>query len=258
MGSPECLDQRQFLRYAGGTMPEALQSALQGASLLFTCEHAENRIPREYAGHFAGARALLQSHRGWDPGAAALARHLAAVLQAPLLATPWSRLLVEANRSEGNPQLWSRFTRDLPAEERAHILATYWQPHRDDVVAAVEEGVRRRGRIVHIAVHSFVDILDGVRRNADVGLLYDPARRTERELCVRWEQRLKRMDPALRVRRNYPYRGLSDGLTTWLRRRHGDKVYAGLELEVNQSLLAGPRRRRVHSTLAESLGATLV
>jgi hypothetical protein len=43
--------------------------------------------------------------------------------------------------------------------------------------------------------------------------------------------------PHLRVRRNRPYRGTSDGLTTHLRRRFAAKDYAGIELELNQALL---------------------
>ena len=46
----------------------------------------------------------------------------------------------------------------------------------------------------------------------------------------------------LRVRRNYPYRGDADGLTTTLRRRFPWQRYLGIEIEVNQKhVLAGGR-----------------
>ena len=38
-------------------------------SFLFTCEHGGNRIPAPYRRLFRGQRALLDSHRGYDPGA---------------------------------------------------------------------------------------------------------------------------------------------------------------------------------------------
>ena len=41
---------------------------------LITCEHGGNRIPPRYRDLFAGCEALLQSHRGYDPGALTLAR----------------------------------------------------------------------------------------------------------------------------------------------------------------------------------------
>lgn len=36
------------------------------------------------------------------------------------------------------------------------------------------------------------------------------------------------------VRRNYPYRGSGDGLTSYLRRRYPATRYIGVELELNQ------------------------
>ena len=52
---------------------------------LVTCEHGGNRIPAPYAALFRGHEAILQSHRGYDPGAAALARALAAACAASLV-----------------------------------------------------------------------------------------------------------------------------------------------------------------------------
>ena len=40
--------------------------------------------------------------------------------------------------------------------------------------------VAARKQVLHVAVHSFTPVLHGERRNADVGLLYDPARPRER------------------------------------------------------------------------------
>ncbi len=111
-------------------------------------------------------------------------------------------------------------------------------------------------RSVHVAVHSFTPALAGERRSADVGLLYDPRRAGERALCARWQAILGELDPTLRVRRNYPYRGISDGLPSWLRRRFPGRSYAGVELELNQALLAS-RRRHVERLLVRSLGLLL-
>ena len=44
---------------------------------LVTCEHGGNDIPPRYAPLFRGRRALLASHRGYDPGALVTARALA-------------------------------------------------------------------------------------------------------------------------------------------------------------------------------------
>ncbi len=221
--------------------------------LVLTCEHGGNRIPAEYKALFRGAARVLASHRGWDPGALALARALARRLRTPLHAITWSRLLVEANRAPTNPRIWSRYTRALPAAPKALILERYWRPHRDAVLAAVQRGAARGQRVLHVAVHSFTPALDGRVRNADIGLLYDFARRAEVALMRRWATIIASLDPALRVRRNYPYRGHTDGLPTWLRRRLPAAHYVGVELELNQAVLAGPRQRRVTDVVAASL-----
>jgi predicted N-formylglutamate amidohydrolase len=100
-------------------------------------------------------------------------------------------------------------------------------------------------------------VLHGELRNADVGLLYDPRRSGEKGLCTRWQKILEELDPKIRVRRNYPYPGVADGLTTWLRRRVSERNYVGVELEVNQALLASPRRDHVKRLISQSIGNLL-
>ena len=220
--------------------------------LILTCEHAGNKIPAAYARLFRGADDVLASHRGWDPGALTLARLLAKRLRRPLLAVTWSRLFVEGNRAPHNPRIWSRFTKSLPREEREGILARYWRPHR----AAVEDAVAsaaRRGRVVHVAVHSFTPKLDDEIRNAEVGFLYDSRRQREAALCRRWAQILHGLDPKLRLRHNYPYSGASDGLTTWLRKRHPEARYLGVEIEINQALVGSRVWRAFQENVAASL-----
>ena len=234
-------------------MPRAPRRSGSRDRLLLSCEHGGNRIPREYAPLFQAARRDLASHRGWDPGALDVATSLARRFGLPLHAVTWSRLLVEPNRAPANRGLWSAYTAPLSAEERERILARYWWPHRRSVESAVRALAASGGRVVHVAVHSFTPVLGGERRNADVGLLYDSSRAGERALCLRWQEILKELDPGLRVRRNYPYRGAADGLPTWLRRRFPGRSYAGVELELNQALLAGRRRAQVAGLLARSI-----
>jgi predicted N-formylglutamate amidohydrolase len=221
--------------------------------LLLTCEHAGNRIPRACAPLFRGARRTLESHRGWDPGALQLARVLAGRLRRPLLAITWSRLLVEANRSESNPRIWSRYTAPLPRAERERILERWWRPHRNAVETAVSAGIAGSRRVLHVAVHSFTPRLGGEVRNAEIGLLYDSRRRHEAKLCRRWAAILRRLDPQLRVRFNYPYRGNADGLTTYLRGEFAEARYLGVELEINQELVRSPGWRRFQRRIADSL-----
>jgi predicted N-formylglutamate amidohydrolase len=78
-------------------------------------------------------------------------------------------------------------------------------------------------------------------------------RSRERDFCLRWQAALRMLAPQLRVRRNYPYKGVADGLPTWLRHRFVDASYVGVELEINQALFTGRRRQEVEDALTESL-----
>jgi predicted N-formylglutamate amidohydrolase len=223
---------------------------------LITCEHGGNRVPRRHVALFRGKERLLASHRGWDPGALAFARALARATGAPLVAATTTRLLVDLNRSPHNPRVFSSITRGLPLEERHELLARhhapYWRRVRESILQ-----LQGRGRSVcHLGVHGFAPLPAGARLDFEVGLLYDARRSEERGLARAWQKRLREFAPELRVRRNAPYRGDADGLTTALRRDFGPREYLGLELELNQRVLARVgRRRRLLSALCELLAA---
>lgn len=220
---------------------------------LFTCEHASRAVPPAYAGAFGKAGPVLDSHRAWDPGAREVYRALAPVLADHALEGEATRLLVDLNRSLHHPRLFSEFTASLPEPERRAIVEAWWRPFREEAESVVA-GWRSSGAFVaHVSVHSFTPVLDGVHRAADIGLLYDPGRPGERRLARAWRDRLAAA--GWRVRLNYPYRGVADGHTTSLRRRHAHG-YAGIELELNQALFAAGRddARRLAADLAESLG----
>jgi predicted N-formylglutamate amidohydrolase len=203
-------------------------------SVVVTAEHGGNEVPADYRTLFRGHATLVASHRGWDPGTLDLARRLAAAFGAPLVAGTVTRLLVDLNRSPHNPRAFSEITRPLPRTERVSLLERFHRPHWDGVRARLADAVRARRRVLHVGVHSFTPVLDGVTRKPDVALLYDPARRRERELAATWTRALARAASTRVVRRNDPYRGFSDGLPTAMRREHDERSYVGVEIEVNQ------------------------
>lgn len=201
---------------------------------LITCEHGGNRIPSRYRSLFAGFEHLLPTHRGYDAGALTMARELSRALDAPLVASTTSRLLIDLNRSMGHPHLYSEATRRADAKTRAEIVAEYYLPYRREAEEWVRKAISKRKRMIHISSHSFTPELNGEVRNADVGLLYNPAQSGEVEFVKAWLAALNVRAPALRVRRNYPYVGRADGLASYFRRRFAPGAYVGVELEINQ------------------------
>jgi predicted N-formylglutamate amidohydrolase len=218
--------------------------------LLVTCEHGGHRVPRRHRALFAGANALLASHRGWDPGALDVARRLALAWHAPLLAATTTRLLVDLNRSPHNPAVFSKLTRGLPRDQRDALRSGIHRPHWDRVRAAVRA---RAGTVLHLAIHSFTPVLRGVARDFGIGILYDPKRRREQEHALAWQRRLSGALPGVGVRRNAPYRGDSDGLTTALRREFPARRYLGIELELNQRMIASIAQRRALAAVLANL-----
>lgn len=224
---------------------------------MITCEHGGNRIPAPYRSLFRHYGPMLDSHRGYDAGALAMATSLSKRLEAPLFSATVSRLLVDLNRSVGHPRLFSEAMRGTSKAIRATILEQHYRPYREQVERCVSRSVARGSRVVHISSHSFTPVLDGKVRQADVGLLYHPGRTGEKELCARWQARLAQDAPRLRVRRNYPYAGKGDGLASHLRSRFPESAYVGIELEINQRIVfaAGSPWRTLRATLIDSLRA---
>lgn len=201
---------------------------------LVSCEHASAFVPPAYAALFATDQAVLATHRAWDPGALDLARAWAGRWNAPLFAGEATRLICDLNRSPGNPSVWSAWTRPLPREEREAALTRWYGPYRAAIARAVAGA---GGPVLHLAAHSFTPVWKGEERRVDIGLLYDPARPTEKRLALAWQAALRRCLPGLRIRRNTPYRGVADSLPGWFRARYADRDYAACEIECNQKLL---------------------
>lgn len=208
---------------------------METQTFIISCEHATNDVPAAYRELLGADCALLGSHRGYDPGALEFAGLLADTMGSPLFVGRVSRLLVDLNRTLGNhrsPPIPSRPA--LSCSQRAEILSQYYHPYRQQVERAVADRLAQGKRVLHLSIHSFTPVLAGVTRSTDVGFLYDPRRPLEKEFCGRWRARLAAREGSWRLRRNYPYRGSSDGFVTALRRKFPAERYLGLELEINQ------------------------
>jgi predicted N-formylglutamate amidohydrolase len=202
--------------------------------IIISCEHGGNRIPPEYLRIFRGKLSILQSHRGMDKGALVLARGLAARIKAPLFSSSTTRLLVDLNRSLHHRHLFSEFTRSCAPGLKTEILDNYYYPYRTNLENAVRKITENGETVLHFSIHSFTRKLGGELRRTDIGLLYDPQRPGEQALCRNLQAILRNTSGGLVVRRNYPYRGSADGLTTGLRKRYGARKYLGIEIEINQ------------------------
>jgi predicted N-formylglutamate amidohydrolase len=231
-------------------------------AFVISCEHASAHLPPAYRGLGLSA-SDIESHVGWDSGARELEREISRLLDCPRFEGKHSRLLIDLNRSLHHAKVIPRDSFGLPvpgnlalsAEERRRRIERYYLPYRREVEAALSNVMQSHGRVIHLSVHTFTGRLHGVTRNADIGLLYDPARPAEKDFAKLWSGRLRAA--GFRVRFNYPYPGRADGFTTSCRKLVEPAAYWGIELEVNQDLLGGSRKAGRSSQIFAAIAHTL-
>jgi predicted N-formylglutamate amidohydrolase len=99
-------------------------------------------------------------------------------------------------------------------------------------------------------------VLNGTVRTADLGILYDPRRAAEKRGALLLQEKLLARLPDLRIRRNYPYTGYSDGHTTALRKLFAESRYAGFEIEVNQKFFLDDMKTwlRIRDAVGQVIG----
>lgn len=210
---------------------------MKSTVLFISCEHAVNTVPPSYLPLFQQHQSLLETHRGKDFGAQDIAVHLSRALACDHALATVSRLLIDCNRSLNNAQCFSEVTASLPPIEKKRLIDNYYLPYRKKTETLIQNLIDNDQQVLHISSHSFTPIFEGVTRNAGIGLLYDPKRHGEKEVAREWRGLLAQQEPTYRVRMNYPYSGCSDGFTTALRKKHPEKDYLGIELEINQTLV---------------------
>ncbi len=114
------------------------------------------------------------------------------------------------------------------------MLVRYYHPYHQKIRSILQDNLSAKLLTIHLSIHTFTPVLDGVKRKADVGILYDPSSDSECRTADWLKKNIREQIDGIRVRRNYPYKGISDGLTAWLRKKYSYAVYCGIEIEINQ------------------------
>ncbi len=200
-------------------------------SVILSCEHAGNLVPDHYKYLFEQDQKVLETHRGWDPGAWELAQFLSTQLNVHLHGCHVTRLLIEANRSLDSSQLFSEYSSKLSNSEKEKLIKTIYHPYRNKVREFLNAALKP---VLHLSIHSFTPIWSGVERSVDIGILYDPNQALEHTFSLRLKEALETCLPGKKIKFNEPYKGTDDGFTTELRKQFALNQYAGIELEVSQ------------------------
>ncbi|KEP71240.1 N-formylglutamate amidohydrolase [Thioclava dalianensis] len=181
----------------------------RGSRWLVTCDHARNTVPDWVAeGNLGIAPADMGRHIAYDVGALGLSEALAAHLDGPMIASDFSRLVIDPNRGEDDPTLVMQLydgtiipaNRAATPDQISQRLERLYRPYH----TAYEQLAARRADTVICAVHSFTPQLRGrAPRPWQVGVLHAPG---DRRLALPLIARL-RAEPDLCVGDNEPYTG---------------------------------------------------
>jgi predicted N-formylglutamate amidohydrolase len=194
-----------------------------GSPFVLVCDHASSFIPAQYGDMGLTPEERL-SHIAWDPGALAVSRGLSAKLDAPLVASHVSRLVIDANRDIASPALFwtlSERTRiaaneNLSPEERQHRIDSYYCPYHAAIEALLASRQQQGRRTILVCIHSFTPVFLGIARPWQIGLIHGRDERYTRALHAA----LATGDPSLTIGWNEPYSAMS-GVTFTLE-HHGD------------------------------------
>jgi len=230
---------------------------------ILSCVHGGNKVPKQFNHLFKtpSRKKILQSHHNsFDKGALILAKNISRKLKLPLFANTNTKFLIDLDCSLHNtaylfkPDGSDQISKNFTSTEKEKIIEEIYLPYYQKVEKEIIKQIKVGKIIFHLVVHTFTPVLKGKVRHADIGLLFNPRRKKEAELCNKWRNVLNEFDKDIKVRLNYPYLGTEDGLTTSLRKKFGEK-YVGLEIEVNQKFPLKKKKEwiRIQEIIVESL-----
>lgn len=171
--------------------------------ILLVCEHAGQAVPRALDG-LGLPSGEIDRHIGWDIGAEALARDMAARLGCGLIVQRYSRLVIDCNRPPDGPHAMPEVSdgtavpgnRGLDAAARTARVAEIFTPFAEACRTRVAPPVRAA-----FSIHSFEPVLAGVTRPWDIGFLY----RSEESGGAHLARAMRKAHPSLDVGDNEPY-----------------------------------------------------
>lgn len=163
--------------------PYNIFGAERVSDTLIICDHASNHVPTQINNGTLGlSDANMNRHIAFDIGAKGVSEHLGELLNAPVICSTFSRLVIDPNRGEDDPTLMmrlydgtiipgNRHATEADIETRLNLCH---RPYHKAVAALIAT----RENPLLIAIHSFTPRLNGrAPRPWHVGVLSGKDRR---------------------------------------------------------------------------------
>ena len=229
------------------------------APLLLLCDHASKAIPSALCDLGITAEELSR-HIGWDIGGLDAAIELSRVLDAPLVASGYSRLVIDCNRWPGGEGSTPEVSDDTPvpankgltkADVDARAEACFWPYHRE-VDRHLDRMTANGATVALLVMHSFTPQMNGFKRPWHVGVLWNDDARLPEPLLAEL-----RRDTGLIVGDNEPYSARASYEYT-LNAHARTRKLPHCSLEVRQDLIATPDNARAWGKrLASAIGTAV-
>ncbi|MEK1889523.1 MAG: N-formylglutamate amidohydrolase [Phyllobacterium sp.] len=158
-----------------------ISNAAGTGPFVILCDHASNHIPESY-GTLGLQPVDLKRHIAWDPGARGVSMVMSGLLDAPLVESCVSRLIIDCNRPLDAPDLIPSLSEattipanlDLSVAEIHQRIALSHGPYH----GAIENLARERAAKgmpdpIYVAVHSYTPVYRGISRPWDIGIIHD-------------------------------------------------------------------------------------
>ena len=180
------------------------------SDVVLVCDHACNRISQQMQGLGLSAE-VLTSHIAWDIGALWVAQSLAQRLDAPLVFSNYSRLVIDCNRRPERGDLIPASSagiaipgnKDLLVHESLKRRHSFFDPYHQAIEQLLNE--RRTSTALLLSIHSFTPNLVGQQRPWPIGVCYEQ----RGEMSERWRAALQKQ-LSTPVGDNEPYEVESD------------------------------------------------
>ena len=222
--------------------------------VVLVCDHASNHIPAGYDGLGLDPSEMTR-HIAWDPGAMPVATAMSKALDAPLVASAVSRLVIDCNRPLDAPDLVAETSettaipgnRGLSPEALRQRIALAHEPFHAAIDALIDERVAAGLETWLISVHSFTPVYKGVSRPWQIGIVHDGDERLSGPLL---EGLMRR---GLAVGDNQPY-SPADRVYYTLERHARSRGLPCAMIEIRNDEIAGEEgQRKWAALLAEAI-----
>lgn len=229
----------EMIREGPYLLPKRIPVVNPSSRLFITCEHATNQLPLEYKPNKRDIE-FLDTHWGWDPGAAEVTEELCRLTGAGAVLSAVSRLVCDVNRRIDDDTLILRnleghdltFNKDVDVDEIQKRVERYYIPFHMAVHDHLQNRLCHSPPPLLLAVHSFTPNYMGDVREMEIGIIYDK-RCPEKARLLHEAFRAKGFNVAL----NSPYSGMDGQMYSAWHHGNGNGIDY-LELEMRQDLFA--------------------